>query len=231
MRVTDIGGLTAVGSTSVLITNDGDSVPAAEDNCPDAGNHGQSDKDGDGVGDGCDDTPGYPTEDIKGVFVVSEEGVPPIVDPSTPAPGGVPAPPGGSEPHARLGGISDDGGPDHGTDDHSTGGTDDHSGACDYTSAKQLGVADPVDHDTRNQRGSGRSSGIPAASTAPKTATAGQTGRAAETDTSAIPTAGATVRRAVATTGGTFTLAGIGLVALAAGVFLIRLVSRRRARA
>jgi lysophospholipase L1-like esterase len=58
VRVTDPKGLTAVGSTPVLVSDDGDSTPRGEDNCPDVYNWAQVDSDGDGVGDECDDTPG-----------------------------------------------------------------------------------------------------------------------------------------------------------------------------
>ena len=39
----------------------------AEDNCPAVENVDQSDYDGDGAGDACDPTPGYPTQDQEGV--------------------------------------------------------------------------------------------------------------------------------------------------------------------
>ncbi|MDR1265310.1 MAG: GDSL-type esterase/lipase family protein [Propionibacteriaceae bacterium] len=63
VRVTDQSGRTAVATTPIQLTDDGDTVPAELDNCPTVANHGQTDYDQDGVGDECDDTPGYPTAD------------------------------------------------------------------------------------------------------------------------------------------------------------------------
>lgn len=58
VRVTDSAGRSAVGSTMVTITRDGDTVPDDIDNCPLVANADQTDTDGDGIGDVCDDTPG-----------------------------------------------------------------------------------------------------------------------------------------------------------------------------
>lgn len=72
LRVTQSDGLTATATAAVTITNDGDSTPDESDNCPDTANHGQSDYDGDGIGDECDPEPGHPTTDRLGVCVVGE---------------------------------------------------------------------------------------------------------------------------------------------------------------
>jgi hypothetical protein len=45
------------GKVSLLKDTDGDGVPNASDNCPDAANPNQLDSDRDGFGDACDPTP------------------------------------------------------------------------------------------------------------------------------------------------------------------------------
>ena len=68
VRVTQTDGQTATATTPVLITSDGDSTPDAQDNCPALGNYSQTDLDGDGMGDDCDETPGYPTVDAPSLY-------------------------------------------------------------------------------------------------------------------------------------------------------------------
>ncbi len=68
VRVTDTSGRSNVGTAHASATTDGDEV-GADDNCPDVSNADQTDYDADGVGDACDSTPGYPTEDKPGVTV------------------------------------------------------------------------------------------------------------------------------------------------------------------
>ena len=95
LRVTQSDGQTAVATTQVDITDDGDNTPRDQDNCPDVNNWGQTDYDNDGVGDECDPDPGFPTQDKPGVCVVGENCPP---DTGTPSVQPTPAPSGGSTP-------------------------------------------------------------------------------------------------------------------------------------
>ena len=95
LRVTQSDGQTAVATTQVDITDDGDNTPRDQDNCPDVSNWGQTDYDNDGIGDECDPDPGFPTQDKPGVCVVGENCPP---DSGTPSTQPTPAPSGGSTP-------------------------------------------------------------------------------------------------------------------------------------
>jgi hypothetical protein len=67
LTVTDSDGRSANATTHVSATPDGDEVTDPTDNCPDEANPGQEDADTDGVGDACDPSPGWPSQDQPGV--------------------------------------------------------------------------------------------------------------------------------------------------------------------
>lgn len=75
VRVTQTDGARATAATDVVISADGDATEESSDNCPDVANHSQSDEDGDGIGDECDETSGHATADRPGVHVVTDGGL------------------------------------------------------------------------------------------------------------------------------------------------------------
>ncbi|SFR93437.1 GDSL-like Lipase/Acylhydrolase family protein [Microbacterium sp. cf046] len=75
VRVTQTDGQSATTTTEVHISSDGDSTPEELDNCPAIYNYSQTDLDGDGTGDDCDDSPGHPTGDAASLYFHGPDGV------------------------------------------------------------------------------------------------------------------------------------------------------------
>ena len=81
VKITDSEGRVGVGSTQLDVTDDGDSIPRAVDNCPDIANQNQTDFDNDGIGDDCDDEVDYeilisaddPTDTIPNGPTISDD--------------------------------------------------------------------------------------------------------------------------------------------------------------
>ena len=85
VRATQSDGLSAMATSPIMVTDDGDQTPRESDNCPDINNWGQTDEDADGVGDECDSSPGFPEEDEAGVSEVADGASAPTDDSADPA--------------------------------------------------------------------------------------------------------------------------------------------------
>jgi hypothetical protein len=72
LKVTSADGAASTATTTLVVTDDGDGIAPAADNCPNIANPDQSDLDTDGIGDLCDKTPGYPSVDKAGVTEVTD---------------------------------------------------------------------------------------------------------------------------------------------------------------
>ncbi|MFI5931803.1 Ig-like domain-containing protein [Actinoplanes sp. NPDC051494] len=62
-------GLAGSATAATIVDEDGDSVPAAADNCPTLPNPDQGDLDHDGTGDACDPASGLPATEAEGVTI------------------------------------------------------------------------------------------------------------------------------------------------------------------
>ena len=85
VRATQSDGLSAMATSPIMVTDDGDQTPRESDNCPDINNWGQTDEDADGVGDECDSSPGFPDEDEAGVSEVADGASASTDDPADPS--------------------------------------------------------------------------------------------------------------------------------------------------
>ena len=85
VRATQSDGLSAMATSPIMVTDDGDQTPRESDNCPDINNWGQTDEDADGVGDECDSSPGSPDEDEARVSEVADGAAAPTDDSADPA--------------------------------------------------------------------------------------------------------------------------------------------------
>ena len=85
VRATQSDGISAMATSPIMVTDDGDQTPRESDNCPDINNWGQTDEDADGVGDECDSSPGFPEEDEAGVSEVADGASAPTDDSADPA--------------------------------------------------------------------------------------------------------------------------------------------------
>ena len=138
VRATQSDGLSAMATSPIMVTDDGDQTPRESDNCPDINNWGQTDEDADGVGDECDSSPGFPDEDEAGVSEVADGASAPTDDSADPAD---PSDPAAGSPSAVP--AADRTGPDA-SSAPVVAAPDDASGALGDSADPGIAVVSPV---------------------------------------------------------------------------------------
>ena len=138
VRATQSDGLSAMATSPIMVTDDGDQTPRESDNCPDINNWGQTDEDADGVGDECDSSPGFPDEDEAGVSEVADGASAPTDDSADPAD---PSDPAAGSPSAAP--AADRTGPDA-SSAPVVAAPDDASGALGDSADPGIAVVSPV---------------------------------------------------------------------------------------
>ena len=141
VRATQSDGLSAMATSPIMVTDDGDQTPRESDNCPDINNWGQTDEDADGVGDECDSSPGFPDEDEAGVSEVADGASAPTDDSADSADSADPSDPAAGSPSAAP--AADRTGPDA-SSAPVVAAPDDASGALGDSADPGIAVVSPV---------------------------------------------------------------------------------------
>ena len=141
VRATQSDGISAMATSPIMVTDDGDQTPRESDNCPDINNWGQTDEDADGVGDECDSSPGFPDEDEAGVSEVADGASAPTDDSADSADSADPSDPAAGSPSAAP--AADRTGPDA-SSAPVVAAPDDASGALGDSADPGIAVVSPV---------------------------------------------------------------------------------------